>query len=54
MKTSIAFLIAAGSASAFAPSESSSRPSVTTLSETKESLVELAVKLNPIVKFYDP
>jgi hypothetical protein len=53
MKTSIAFLIAAGSASAFAPSEPSSRTSVT-LSETKESLVELAVKLNPIVKFYDP
>jgi hypothetical protein len=52
MKTSIACLIAAGSASAFAPQQSS-RTSVT-LSETKESLVELAVKLNPIVKFYDP
>jgi len=52
MKTSIAFLISASSASAFAPQQSA-RTSVA-LSETKESLVELAGKLNPIVKFYDP
>ncbi len=53
MKTAAALLLAAGSASAFAPQQSAPRASVQ-VSETKADLEALAKDLNPIVGFYDP
>jgi len=41
-----------GSAAAFAPSQSSNK--VSSLGSTKADLEELAIKANPLVKFYDP
>jgi hypothetical protein len=53
MKTTAALLLAAaGSASAFAPQQTS-RASVQ-VSENKGDLEVLAKDLNPIVGFYDP
>jgi len=53
MKLAIAALLA-GSAAAFAPTPASRVASTTAVSETVSDLEELAGKLNPIVKFYDP
>lgn len=52
MKTAVALLLAAGSASAFVPQQTS-RTSVA-VSESKAELEVLAKKLNPLVGFYDP
>ena len=48
----LASLIA--SAAAFAPSQSNNNSNNVKLSETKADLEEIAGKLNPIVKFWDP
>ena len=54
MKTTAALLLAAaGSASAFAPQQTSHHASVQ-VSENKGDLEVLAKDLNPIVGFYDP
>merc|ERR1719384_621951 len=50
MKLALISSLIAG-ATAFAPASSSSK---TDLSATKEDLVTIAEKANPIVKFYDP
>lgn len=52
MKTTVAFLVAAGSASAFAPKQTS-RTSVA-VSETKADLEVLAKSCNPNIGFFDP
>eukprot|EP00540_Astrosyne_radiata_P009327 CAMPEP_0116868152 /NCGR_PEP_ID=MMETSP0418-20121206/27023_1 /TAXON_ID=1158023 /ORGANISM="Astrosyne radiata, Strain 13vi08-1A" /LENGTH=71 /DNA_ID=CAMNT_0004504061 /DNA_START=684 /DNA_END=895 /DNA_ORIENTATION=+ len=51
MKLAVLFSLLAG-ASAFAPQSSSN--SKTQATATKADLEELAGKLNPIVKYYDP
>ncbi len=53
MKSTIAFLLAVSSASAFAPQQAS-RSSVKLNAESREGLQTLAKELNPIVGFYDP
>jgi len=53
MKTAAALLLAAGSASAFAPVSQTPRASVQ-VSETQADLEVLAKDLNPVVGFYDP
>lgn len=42
------------SAAAFAPAKTSTTTSTTALSETKADLEALAVKCNPLVKYFDP
>jgi len=53
MKTAILASVVA-SAAAFAPTPLTGRSSSTVVSETKADLESMAVKLNPVVNFYDP